>query len=58
MLHKQVNFSLPDTFSRYASKSHSDLVEERLLRPRERSQSPFDRLRMTVRLANEEVSGS
>jgi hypothetical protein len=29
-----------------ASKSHSELVEERLLRPREHPQSPFDRLRM------------
>jgi hypothetical protein len=51
------NNSLPDTFSKYISPSHSEFVEERLLRPWKRSQPPFDGHRMIVRLTNGEVSG-
>jgi hypothetical protein len=34
------NNSLPDTFSKYISQSHSEFVEERLLRPWKRLQPP------------------
>jgi hypothetical protein len=56
--HYRTLFQSRQIFVSNISKSHSEPVEERLLRPQKRSQSPFDGLRMIVRLANGEVSGS